>query len=974
MSKFENNIKNTLISLSILTDSQIPHRTFEIKELLKNEQWKNPDFIVKIKQSLEKLENDNSFIEVIPVDIKKSWDGNSRIWKKRQFHSYSSIYDQIAIGYKFHDLDFLDNLQDFYKKFNKKIRQELNIEHNRTNYGNITYKSKYENGELKKPLCIDEEKYFYPYYEDWKKQWKMFNDRISQIGIGTFVIKLDFKEAYNLLDFNDIEQLLKYENSEPINELRKVLLKYKYKDGKVCKGVPYGGPIESHMIANALILLKLKKICETVFIENNFKVIDIISYADDTCIVIDNESMGVDKNKLKNVLSEYCEEYKFHPLREDDNSKTAIFEISDNQDLIKLKNSYSSSSTINALFLTQRMSENNFEITWKNKNSDPTNKSDHIFERKELISQIYNTFTIKGIDFNKFFHEKNIKYIPILFSHLIKRFNLDIEVQLTIDKLLKYNLKYSNKLPTISDTLELLQCYITAIESGIERNKLTKLFIIIDRNLGQDWIRKSLNSLKPISYNSSMTNNDRIIEISSDDEMIEGIFKLYKTNVSKYEFLLSVIYKISKLNSCDYLKITIRWLFNDEEINEDSYWQLTKSKLLHFFNKMFEEGEVFLMYRFNKLVQISENRIELIKNMQYLKKSIDSFPDINRRYIHEYDKMIFNLIKNTPDNLVGIDSTENYYNIDILFTIRELTKTLWENGSFSTQTYTNHNHLHGDKLLLNYHQFRSNYNIRSILNHDTVDIFPLIASFYLHDIGMLYNGDVNREFSGNIKMIYEKIANYARENHGRKSSDIVINIIAKMLDLPFDWIMPICYASIAHKNGYKTLKGKDKKMENTALILSILDLLDITFDREALSSRIITGTIASDYTKCHWLKHYIVSSLNFSYNNNTLNLDFGIDSKAIKYFNIKINNHENICDFFKNNEAGKLIVSDISEYLIKNVNSLLINIWNGNSRGIKICYNINEMDTKINCDIPFFEEENFENKLALFEKLKIKTK
>lgn len=972
-----NKLKQVLISLSVINSSKIPQRIYEIKTLIKTKAWNNEDVIKKVKSSYTKLFNDDEKIHLSKVLVKKKKGNEENYWITREFHRYDNIYDQIAVAYFLFDIQFFKSLRAFYKYQNTQLRGNLGIDSTRpTNYGNITFKGDIDD------KCSDDQ--FMPFYIDWKAQWRKFIKRIGDLSVERcYVVKLDFINAYHELNTDDFVKLHIHidantdkNKDNAINKLINIIKKYEYKNGEKITGVPYGGTVESHMIANYLILKKLHNICRQINSTNMFRVIDLISYADDSCIVLKssnskeeiNEDDSSEMDVLIQLLNGLSTKYNFHSVKQDNKTKTHVFKINDKKDINLLKNSYSSSSTINALFTTQRISDNDFIIEWKTDQSI-YDKSDHIFERKELVSKIYNTYLISSIKWSDFFNLDNVKFIPYLFTHMTIKFNSDQNIGLIIDNLFEYDKQRYFETIGVQEyiIIEALECLYTALECGVPISALCKLATKI-----KNWIKKNddfiwLDDGLRYFYNeatettdSSSTNIDTSLVIK-----LETYFQSLSGKDEKYESLVNVINKIANMTekSCDYTLINIYQLFGFKIPGGGSdilYWQFTKISIINFFKELFKESEPFLFYRFKQFLIISQNRIELIRNMKHLQRSNDLLPDINRKLINEYDERIFKLIQYTPDTLTMGADIEETIKVDTLLCVRELTKLLWENGSFSTQTFTTHNHLHGDKLLLTYYQFRAKKSIRNLLNYDSIDIYPLIASFYLHDIGLLHNGDIEQLFNDTLKNIYNKISSKVREHHGNKSSDIIINLIASLLNLPKEWILPISYAAISHTDGMDYLNyGGDIRMKNNSYVLAILDLLDITFEREILTSRVITGSIASKETIKHWLKHYTVTSINFEITDRTITFFIGINKSLINDWEIQLNTKFDEETFFTDTHFGKFIIEQIDKYFLENVKFLFKNIgYTQSIDDIKTKFVVKLVDISSNSSIKFYDDSS----------------
>ncbi|NQZ66129.1 MAG: hypothetical protein HRT99_02845 [Mycoplasmatales bacterium] len=334
--------------------------------------------------------------------------------------------------------------------------------------------------------------------------------------------------------------------------------------------------------------------------------------------------------------------------------------------------------------------------------------------------------------------------------------------------------------------------------------------------------------------------------------------------------------------------------------------------------------------------------------MKILESDLEKLIDLNETLLTNVDLEYLNIIKTIyygfGKKMSKIDMDKK---LDKLWKIRMTSKLLWSNGSLSTHTYTSHNEKHGDMLVSRFIQLnRAAPFFRNIISKEKYSIFSLIGSFYTHDLGMLLNGNVESTYNGTLKEIYKKISDESRTFHGRNSSSILLEWLGGFLNIDAIEVSIMSFSAIAHETGIDSLPKCSNKVIINSLILSIVDLLDITQERSTLLSRKLTGNIASNDSIIHWIKHYFVKEItDMSMVKNEKKINFKITLKYNK-FNDKFND-----------KLKKIVEWSVKKYMKENLKNLFkYEYYNNEYYDICICFIFNEEnDNNRKLDLNFYK-------------------
>ncbi len=952
----EKKLKQTLISLSLINDMPVPQKLGQIKKFIAEKKWGDVDFIKKIQVAMNNLmpcEN----IKLKHVETVKAFPQQfSKNFEFRIYHEFDSIHQQIAIAYIIHSKDFLVDISKVQKANIKFLREKHDLTIDTNNFGNISY--------VPKPVnCIDGgSDIFRPFYYDWQEKWSEFvgefdstREIIDKDDL-LLVLKIDFKKSYDNLNpckLFDMGEGAFPKVGKSMDFLRKISQKYVCNDCNndskpVNQKIPYGGNVESHMIANLLILMKMDKIIGSI--NENFKVVKYIRYADDIAIFIkprkDKDKSAKILENIKNTIQDSIGDTAQEQLEEVDLSKIinekVIKEMNINKnktewyfvnketidkDIINLKDSYTSVSSIHALRMPEFLSDNHFELEI-HQDKDPNSRTTRQLEVMKKWEKIQRwDFLPTYLNQDYIDKQKSKKNFMSYFIPLYRKSESRNHKEKMIEYLLNNTSFFKQKQLTIEEKTD-IQKFNNAWYKNIV-GWFMKFDLSNDIELVQNAIKNKEQEYgdlgKGFENHSNQTSENAIhkyIEFQGNKRRDPKLFA--------HSQLVKLIKKIQEMQNCKYKGINNEIVFNDFLIidgqsklkNLPEYWKSLKVNILTYFKEMYGSHADFLYWRFKHYLLSANNRVDFVESCSYMFKTLDKLSDLNSLTLNEVDIEYFGIIKAnyltyTTVKTNDIDKTRKWKNkeIDSLWQIRILCKILWRNGSFSTQTYTSHNEEHGDVLMLRFVELRRSIKeVRHFMHKHNFSIFAVIGSIYTHDLGMLFNGDVEALNMGNMKDIYESISNKVRQYHGRNSASIINEWLGSYLNISSEHTVELSNAAIGHEIGSEKLAPLNKNSMNNTLILSIIDVLDITYERSNLLSRKLSGTIASDKTIVHWLKHYCTKSISsYKYADNK----FLINIKANR---ILFDNDEDIEKYLE-----PLIKAELLKWLEPNINKLLQN-------------------------------------------------
>ncbi|MFH2047522.1 MAG: hypothetical protein ABIK92_20535 [Pseudomonadota bacterium] len=206
--------------------------------------------------------------------------------------------------------------------------------------------------------------------------------------------------------------------------------------------------------------------------------------------------------------------------------------------------------------------------------------------------------------------------------------------------------------------------------------------------------------------------------------------------------------------------------------------------------------------------------------------------------------------------------------------------------------FTNHNTDHSREIIFILSQILKPLESGNtcLSNHE---LFVLLASAYLHDIGMQFLKweDIP------IENLSEKEYDDVRKKHAVLSSEIILKRAAKSIDrddfhlpasLDDEYIAPIAFVCKGHsseyfakvieklRDGHYTPKGRPFRGELLAALLLIADELDLQCKR--VDFKETSKFNLSVHSKLHWFKHHYVDYVEISRNAVKITLRYPTDS------------------------------------------------------------------------------------------------
>ncbi|NQZ66304.1 MAG: hypothetical protein HRT99_03770, partial [Mycoplasmatales bacterium] len=387
-------IKQVLISLLLVNDMKIPQRWYEIKSILKEKKYKDDKFKENIEKSWKNINNNKGNINLSHVKLIKKFEKDKDITEEnfRTFHMFEKIEDQIAVAAIIHDEKLLNNIAKEYSEITLERNKKYNLFSDSKNFGNISSQPNLPKCEDKKNDSI-----FFTFYNDWKEKWSEFVYSFENLEYNfdsKIALKIDFKNSYYNLNRES------FKNSEPTN-IKRI---FDIADNYVCKDceledkinikeiVPYGGILESHILANILIFDKVNKIIEQInSVSNNFKVDRVLSYADDITFFIKvNATDDLDRKRAKSELIDMLLGKKIEELKIN-LKKSDVFYLYDNneRELSRLLDSYTSISVFNALKEPETLLESKVKLKIsENTNSENNSRTFNALKRIQKIEEL----------------------------------------------------------------------------------------------------------------------------------------------------------------------------------------------------------------------------------------------------------------------------------------------------------------------------------------------------------------------------------------------------------------------------------------------------------------------------------------------------------------------------------------------------------------------------------------------------------
>lgn len=211
--------------------------------------------------------------------------------------------------------------------------------------------------------------------------------------------------------------------------------------------------------------------------------------------------------------------------------------------------------------------------------------------------------------------------------------------------------------------------------------------------------------------------------------------------------------------------------------------------------------------------------------------------------------------------------------------------------------FTNHDHKHSEEVIHILGQILKpleSYQ-REFLNEH--ELFILLSSAYLHDIGM-QSLKIDNNIS--IDQLTTEHYNFIRKKHAEESFNIIIRSIIDSINrdeihlpkIDVDYIPHIALISKGHSTDYfdevihlfqskeyNTIKNRDIRGKLLTSLLLFADELDLT--RNRVDMTLLEQINLSSLSKIHWFKHYYTQKIYIS--NKTIYIQLVFPDKSNDY-------------------------------------------------------------------------------------------
>lgn len=470
--------------------------------------------------------------------------------------------------------------------------------------------------------------------------------------------------------------------------------------------------------------------------------------------------------------------------------------------------------------------------------------------------------------------------------------------------------------------------------------------MIIDKSIYEIYLIKSVSNdkIEDFSYfsiityikrieNKKVTNNMSEIELVNFLKILISFWKnryhsyLLTPSLLNYEFMymetmedrnLNKLYLCEDFNSNYY---SLKKNYTDKEYKED---------FIEFFNYYFKCNNNYYIDDFGKSLPFWKFRILNYLNsvsfdIEYFYWMLENTLENYNEYCQSVDGSYLQITK----LLEPIHLNSKY--IDKIMSVHYFYTSVWKNGSPDLPFYTLHNQEHSIQLIENFMKLWA--KMKGYFSLSKLEIYFLVVSCYLHDIGMLHepeknelydmrndkvanlfkeyeqkksfgNGDIKSEgLLHSLYSINDKVKNLygdiARNNHASKSkSDIEFKKSIPLNDNQERFI--IGQISLNHYADSDDVYGKESSIvydgqivdiRRISIYLRLLDLTDIGKNRVSKDVLNWNSNRMGLISNFHWIKHLATDgiSINSKLVENDISLDVKRRNNRTKFFNPKPN-------------------------------------------------------------------------------------
>lgn len=603
----------------------------------------------------------------------------------------------------------------------------------------------------------DSNNLYKPYFNQYKK---FMGKRIKFLGEKkyNYILLLDIRKYYERISFNSIKKIIYKFFGEDNPNLLKILLDFYASGCDEAKGLPQGVSF-SHFFASLLTYDLVD------YFKSHFSSEEIVYYVDDINVffnAIDENDAESKKQKIVERLEEYFNERLYTGKEYPDifnSAKTSMMKIKDDSNFSEIMFQL---SAFDELRKDSAFSLSSYDRTFLKDNLESL-----FDELKQYIEDISskNKSEFTGIGISPILEKTKrfYTYREILLSNSIS------ELEKTIKKLIDsdYNNAHSLSLGKRGFFDKSFENYIRAtisicsefklsndeMEKFLDKNIISQIQLVFSESDNKTEYHKFY--LQAIEYLFkeykflSKKNEDEISKKNrfrfspkSDITNLSKILGEAKSNIKKGQIYYDFFFEVDICED----KVIIKRINKKEKITFQSIYRQNalKNNLLECLKLIFKYdfctnefastrnkmGNQYKVYEYRLLNLANNSNLPLYDLIVSLIKILDEIDE--NYYDEDVDPYIESVMK-----FISRKIRDNN-RIDSIILTHHYVRDLWKNGARDLPFFTLHNQEHSIELILKLYDFDINSLgiATSLLNE--VELYVLIMSIYLHDLGMLY--------------------------------------------------------------------------------------------------------------------------------------------------------------------------------------------------------------------------------------------
>ena len=864
----EYSIRDALVAMWVFKNVNILHPTDKLMGLLSLSDEKLDEIW---ERKVSKVNLDTSDINLKLYKNNKKDKASFRVFTTRTFWKNWYVAHEI-----------LNNKEKIWQEFTsirEEYRKQFKIDKNKEigkTFGylpNVSFLKEYLKDTLKDAVNQMDHKTPFAYF-DWKWSFKTYMSEASEQLKSHDLFKIDLQDAFLNLKITKL--------SEEVNSYSRInrLIDWSKRgqqglDNKV-KGIPYGGTMESYILANIRFMYFKYKLYKS-FLDEGYE-IGILSYVDDNYVYVKDPVNELSLEMFKKLLKKFFPPGKGGEFQINE-EKTEFFSKGDFEALIASSSTYGGNpeqsqelfgdvlKTNKELFKNQsRILDGIILGEWlkeiRAKNGDISQ-----FIEKNLLEIFSSKYANKF--FNILFLGAEKRYV----QGVLRTFIYHIENQKDDDSLVEpeginaMKLKFADILLGVYSK----DYYIMQIIKSIIK-ELTVHNESVFREIG---IREESEYMK-LTENPMMSSEITIFE---SFEVIGKVLTNSINKTSSYQYDDKVFYDLESVEIVNeqalygWLDFPIQSISNEEF---DVNYYFSKYKIALQKAVLFRENS-FMKARFQIMVSKSKSRLELSKNLGYFYQNTRKLLMDEKATL--FSPTVFNVMSSSDIEFMNKISIEldkrdvAYSIIDTILITREFLDASWKNGSRELEHFSNHALQHSDNLFDFAISIMASIKTETRLNYGAV-----ILSIYMHDFGLLddelffdkseaaaiLSSSIEEKGIERYKKLKDSMSNSVREAHGVTSANAALKIYhyinhKKFLrNKTFDIATK---ASSIHNGTLETYHGINSLDRAEYFIVSLLDLADVNWKRIERPINSIGTSTATPTTKKFWIKDLIVEKM-----------------------------------------------------------------------------------------------------------------